>query len=133
MYRPIAMRSGVTNNPVAPGWFQGPGTNHGSGAFNGVANVTAASAVICIASSETAPAVGETIVFPYLPTVFTAIVNSTAGTCAGGATPRTLGQAMPSGSTNTQAEWFAGSAPQNLATAITCRGVPHLDHAFEQY
>ena len=25
MYRPIAMRSGVTNNPVAPGWFLAQG------------------------------------------------------------------------------------------------------------
>jgi hypothetical protein len=123
MYRPLAMRSGVTNNPVAPGWFQGPGAN-ASGAYNGVANVTAASAVICIASTETAPTVGETIVFPYLPTVFTAIVSSTAGSCSGGATPRTLGQAMPAGSTNTQAEWFAGSSPQNLATAITSGTCP---------
>ena len=123
MYRPIAMRSGVTNNPVAPGWFQGPGTN-ASGAFNGVANVTASSAVICIASGETAPTVGETIVFPYLPTVFTAIVTSTAGSCSGGATPRTLGQAMPSGSTNAQAEWFAGSAPQNLGAAIGSGACP---------
>ena len=65
MYRPIAMRTGVTNNPVAPGWFQGPGPNQ-SGAYNGVANITASSAVICIPSTETAPTVGETMVFPYL-------------------------------------------------------------------
>ena len=89
-----------------------------------MANVTAASAVICIAAGETAPTVGETMVFPYLPTVFTAIVSSTAGSCSGGATPRTLGQAMPAGSTNTQAEWFAGTAPQNLATAITSGTCP---------
>ncbi len=117
MYRPIAMRTGVTNNPVAPGWFQGPGTNN-SGAFNGVANITASSAVICIPSTETAPTVGETMVFPYLTSVFTATVSSTAGSCSGGATPRTLSAALPTGATNTQAEWFAGSSPQNLATAI---------------
>ena len=123
MYRPIAMRSGVTNNPVAPGWFQGPGANH-SGAYNGVANVTASSAVVCIASTETAPVIGETMVFPYLASVFTATVSSTAGSCSGGATPRTLSAALPSGSTNTQAEWFAGSSPQNLATAITSGTCP---------
>jgi hypothetical protein len=117
MYRPIAMRSGVTSNPTAPGWFQGPGANH-SGAYNGVANVTAASAVICIPPTETAPTVGETMVFPYLASVFTATVSSTAGSCSGGATPRTLSAVLPTGATNTQAEWFAGSSPQNLATAI---------------
>ena len=123
MYRPIAMRSAVTNNPVAPGWFQGPGPNH-SGAYNGVANITAASAVVCIPSTETAPTVGETMVFPYLTSVFTATVSSTAGSCSGGATPRTLSAVLPTGSTNTQAEWFAGSSPQNLATAITSGTCP---------
>ncbi len=117
MYRPIAMRSGVTNNPTAPGWFEGPGPNF-SGAYNGVANITAASAVVCIPSTETAPTVGATMVFPYLPSVFTATVSSTAGSCSGGATPRTLSAALPAGSTNTQAEWFAGSSAQNLSTAI---------------
>ncbi len=123
MYRPIAMRTGITNNPVAPGWFQGPGPNH-SGAYNGVASITASSAAICIPSTETAPTVGETIVFPYLASVFTATVSSTAGSCSGGATPRTLSAALPTGSTNAQAEWFAGSSPQNLATAITSGTCP---------
>ena len=123
MYRPIAMRTGITNNPLAPGWFQGSGTNQ-SGAFNGVANVTAASAVVCIPSAETAPTMGQTIVFPYLASVFTATVSSTAGSCSGGATPRTLSAALPAGSTNAQAEWFAGSSPQNLATAITSGACP---------
>jgi hypothetical protein len=123
MYRPIAMRSGVTNNPVAPGWFQGPGANY-SGAYNGVANITAGSAVACIASTETAPTVGETMVFPYLASVFTATVSSTAGSCSGGATPRTLSAVLPAGSTNAQAEWFAGTSPQNLGTAITSGSCP---------
>jgi hypothetical protein len=122
-YRPIAMRSGVTNNPTAPGWFQGPNPNY-SGAYNGAANITASSATICIPSTEAAPTVGETMVFPYLASVFTATVSSTAGTCSGGATPRTLSVALPAGSTNAQAEWFAGSSPQNLATAITSGTCP---------
>jgi hypothetical protein len=123
MYRPIAMRTGITNNPVAPGWFQGPGPNH-SGAFNGVASITASSAAICIPATETAPTVGETMVFPYLASVFTATVSSTAGSCSGGATPRTLSAALPAGSTNAQAEWFAGNSPQTLATAITSGTCP---------
>lgn len=123
LYRPIAMRSGVTSNPVAPGWFQGPGANH-SGAFNGVASITAASAVMCVPSAETAPAVGQTVVFPYLTTVFTATVASSAGSCSSSATARTLSSALPTGSTNAQAEWFAGSSPQNLATAISSGACP---------
>ena len=55
----------MASNPLAPGWFQGPGTNK-RGAINGVAAITAASAVMCVPSSETAPAVGQEVVFPYL-------------------------------------------------------------------
>jgi hypothetical protein len=123
LYRPIAVKSGVSSNPLAPGWFQGPNSNN-SGAFNGVAAITAASAVMCVPSSETAPAVGQTVVFPYLASVFTATVSSTAGSCAGGTTARTLSAALPTGSSNAQAEWFAGSSPQNLATAIGSGACP---------
>jgi hypothetical protein len=123
MYRPIAQKSGVSSNPLAPGWFQGPNNNH-SGAFNGVASITAGSAVMCVPSAETAPAVGQTVVYPYLASVFTANVASTAGSCASGSNARTLSAALPTGSTNTQAEWFAGSSPQNLATAISSGSCP---------
>jgi hypothetical protein len=123
MYRPVAQLTGVSSNPMAPGWFQGAGPNN-SGAYNGVANITAASAVMCVPSTETAPAVGQTVVFPYLTSVFTAAVSSTAGSCSGGASPRTLSAALPSGSTNSQAEWFAGSSPQNLSTSISSGSCP---------
>ena len=123
LYRPIAQKSGVSSNPLAPGWFQGPGANL-SGAINGVAAITAGSAVMCVPSSETTPAVGQEIVFPYLANVFTATVTSTAGSCSGGATARTLSTTLPTGSTNTQAEWFAGSSAQNLATSIGSGSCP---------
>jgi hypothetical protein len=123
LYRPIAQKSGVANNPLAPGWFQGPNSNN-SGAFNGVASIAAASAVMCVPSTETAPAVGQTVVFPYLASVYTGSVSSTAGSCSGGATARTLSTALPAGSTGAQAEWFAGSSPQNLATAIGSGACP---------
>jgi hypothetical protein len=123
MYRPIAQRTGVTSNPLAPGWFQGPGNNN-SGAINGVAAISAGSAVMCVPSSETAPTVGQKVVFPYLASVFTATVASTAGSCSSGANPLTLSAALPTGSTNVQAEWFAGSSPQNLATAISSGACP---------
>jgi hypothetical protein len=122
LYRPIAQKSGVSSNPLAPGWFQGPGPNF-SGTMNGVAAITAGSALMCVPSSETAPAVGQKVVFPYLASVFTATVSSTTGSCSGG-TARTLAAALPAGSTNTQAEWFAGSSPQNLATAISATTCP---------
>lgn len=122
-YRPIGQTSPATSNPLAPGWFQGPGPNL-SGAINGVANITAASVVMCVPSTETAPSVGQEVVFPYLTTIFTATVSSTAGSCSGGASPRTLSSALPTGSTNTQAEWFAGSSPQNLATSISSGSCP---------
>ncbi len=123
LYRPIAQKTGVSSNPLAPGWFQGPNNNN-SGAFNGVASIGAASAVMCVPNSETAPAVGQTVVFPYMASVFTATVASTAGSCPKGANARTLSAALPTGSTNTQAEWFAGTSPQNLATAIRSGSCP---------
>ena len=122
LYRPIAQKSGVSSNPLAPGWFQGPGAN-ASGAINGVAAITASSAVMCVPSSEAAPAVGEMVVFPYLGSVFTTTVASTAGSCPG-ASARTLATALPVGTTNTQAEWFAGTSAQNLLTAITSGSCP---------
>ncbi len=114
MYRPVATLSGVSSNPLAPGWFQG---SNGGGGYNGVANITAGSAVMCVPTNETAPSVGQTVVFPYLASVFTATVSSTAGSCTS-STARTLSTVLPAGATNSQAEWFAGSSPQNLATAI---------------
>ena len=115
MYRPVATLSGVSSNPLAPGWF--------IDGFNGVANITAGSAVMCVPTAETAPAVGQTVVFPYLASVFTATVSSTAGSCTS-ATARTLSAVLPAGATNSQAEWFAGSSPQNLATAISSGACP---------
>ncbi len=50
--------------------------------------------------------------------MYTGTVTSTAGSCAGGSTARTLSAVLPSGSTNAQAEWFAGTSVQKLATAI---------------
>jgi hypothetical protein len=64
LYRPIAQKTGVTNNPLAPGWFQGTGSNLG-GAINGVASIAGGSAVMCVPTAETAPSVGQQVVFPY--------------------------------------------------------------------
>jgi hypothetical protein len=123
LYRPIAQKTGVTNNPLAPGWFQGSGPNLG-GAFNGVAAIAGGSAVMCVPAAETAPSIGQQVVFPYLASVFRATVSSTAGSCSGGATARTLSASLPTGSTNSQAEWFAGTSAQNLATAISSGTCP---------
>ena len=121
VYQPTGILSGVANNPLGAGWMQGSGPNF-SGAYNGVANVAASSAVICTTSSKV-PAVGNTIVFPYLSSVFTTTVASTAGSCGTG-TARTLTAAMPSGSTNAQAEWFAGTSVQTLGGSYSGTGCP---------
>lgn len=123
MYRPIAQKSPVANNPMAPGWFQGSGAN-GSGAFNAVANVQAASAVMCVPNTVTIPSVGQSIVFPYLTSVFTTTVANNSGSCSAGFTARTLSAPMPAGSTNAQAEFFAGTSPQNLSVAIGSGSCP---------
>ena len=122
VYRPIAPNTSISNSPLAPGWFQGGGANNG-GASNGVASITDGSAVMCVPAAENAPAVAQVVVFPYLSSVFTATVASAAGSCTAG-TPRTLSAALPAGSSNTQAEWFAGTSPQNLATAIGSSSCP---------
>lgn len=123
LYRPIAQKTGVSNDPVAPGWFQGGGPNL-SGATNGVANITASSAVICTPNAITSPTVGMKIVFPYLSSIYTGTVSSTGGSCSGGFTARTLSSPLPTGSTNTQAEWFSGTNPQNLSTSISSSSCP---------
>ena len=110
LYRPGAALSGVAANPLAPGWMVG--------ATNGVASITAGSAVMCVPNAETPPAVGATVIFPYMPSIYTSTVASTAGSCSTGFTARTLNASLPSGATSAQAEWFAGSSVQNLATAI---------------
>jgi hypothetical protein len=108
LYRPVAALSGVAANPLAPGWMVG--------ASNGVASITSGSAVMCVPNGETPPAVGATVIFPYQATIYTSTVASTAGSCSAGFTARTLNANLTA--TSAQAEWFAGSSVQNLATAI---------------
>ena len=116
MYRPVATLSGVAADPLAPGWMVG--------ASNGVANISAGAAVMCVPNAETPPSVGQTVIFPYLAGIYTSTVASTAGSCASGFTARTLNANLPSGSTNAQAEWFAGSSVQNLASPIGSGSCP---------
>jgi hypothetical protein len=122
VYRPIAQRTAISNTPTSRGWFEGRQSN-GEGAYNAVASTTAGSAVICTPTAYSPPSVGDTIVFPYLNSVFTTIVSSTAGTCGSG-NPRTLAAAMPTGSTSAVAEWFAGLSPQHLSASISAGSCP---------
>jgi hypothetical protein len=108
LYRPVAALSAVAANPLAPGWMVG--------ASNGVASIASGSAVMCVPNAETAPAVGATVIFPYITNIYTSTVASTAGSCSAGSTARTLNANLTA--TSAQAEWFAGSSVQNLATAI---------------
>lgn len=114
VYRPGAALSAVAANPLAPGWMVG--------ASNGVASVSSGSAVICVPNAETPPAVGQTIVFPYQTTIYSSTVASTSGSCSSGFTARTLNATL--GTTSAQAEWFAGSSVQNLATSIGSGSCP---------
>ncbi|HET6219820.1 MAG TPA: hypothetical protein VFE27_22530 [Acidobacteriaceae bacterium] len=116
MYRPVATLSGVAADPLAPGWMVG--------ARNGVAAIADGSAVMCVPNAETPPSVGQTVIFPYLASIYTSTVASTAGTCASGFTARTLNANLPTGSANAQAEWFAGSSVQNLASPISSGSCP---------
>ena len=112
LYRPGYDHSTLANNPCGPGWMVG--------CKNGVASTTQNSAVICTPNAETPPAVGATIVFPYGPKVFTSTVSSTAGSCSGSFTARTMAAALPNvtGYTVTQNEWFTGSSVQTTTTTI---------------
>ena len=112
--RPTGIKTAVANNPLGPGWFQGSGPNL-SGAYNGVASVTAGSNQITIPASIALPIASNQIVFPYLSTVFTTTVSSVNS----GTRVATLAVNMPAGSTGTQVEWFAGTSVQNLATAVS--------------
>ena len=114
LYRPVAALSAVAANPLAPGWMVG--------ASNGVASITMGSAVMCVPNAERPPAVGATVIFPYMTSIFTSTVASTEGNCSAGSTARTLNAKLTT--TSAQAEWFAGSSVQNLATAIGSRTCP---------
>jgi hypothetical protein len=117
VYRPTGILAATANNPKGPGWFQGSGPNF-SGAYNGVASVTAGLNTITIPTGVTIPVQGNKIVFPYLSTVFTATVSSVSGSSV------TLSASMPSGSTGTQVEWFAGVSPQSLAASVSAGTCP---------
>jgi hypothetical protein len=113
MYRPLQEFNQPMNNPFAPGW--------GTGQVNGVATIVQNTAVICSPNAGRVPVVGTTFVLPYQTGgVFTALVNSTSGSCAAGFTARTLNANLPntSGFTATQAEWFTFTTPQSLGLAL---------------
>ena len=112
-YRPAAPYTAVSNNPLAPGWA--------ANATNGVASTTQNSAVICVPNAlGRLPVTGQTIVFPNLPSVFTATVSSTAGSCSAGNSPITMSAAFPNLSTytKTQTEWVSTTSIQTTAASI---------------
>lgn len=112
VYRPLMTASQPANNPLAPGWI--------TAGKNGVASVTAVSSVICVPTTlGYVPTVGQTIIFPYFPTIVkTTVVSNTGAGCSAGFSASTLANAMPSGDTAAQAEWFTGSAVQSTTTTI---------------
>jgi hypothetical protein len=119
-YRPWGILTYLANNPLGWGWIQN--------AQNGVASVTNGSAVMCVPSGSSGtiplPPTTQPIFFPYQATntaIFKTTVASYSGSCPTGSSPVTLGTAY-TGPTNSQAEWFTGTAVQTLQTAIPATG-----------
>lgn len=99
MYRPTGVKTIWANNPLSAPWL-------GASPGNGVAAVTNGSASIAIQSSETVPANGAFLVFPYANGgIFVTTVLSQSGHTV------TMNNIYP-GTTAAQAEWFTGSSPQ---------------------
>lgn len=105
-YQPFLLRTAHANDPTAQGWF--------IGGYNGVASVTGGSPTITVTSSPV-PAVGQTIVFPYLSSIFTTTVSTVSGSTV------TLAANYP-GATSSEQEWFAGSSPQHLTASMPATG-----------
>lgn len=116
-YRPLHVGQPDSNNPLGQGWCASCDGNY-------VANTAQNSGVICVPTAlGRLPTVGDEIVFPYTPTVFQSVVNSTAGSCSAGLSPITILPAIPNsaGYTLTQTPFYASKASagiQHLAVAI---------------
>lgn len=114
VYRPLLVNTQNVNHPLTDQWV--------TGGSNGVASITAGSAVICVptALGRTAPN-SINIVFPYLPVnqLFqTTVLNQTGTGCPGGNVGVTLNAALPAGTTASQAYWEAGTAFETGETTI---------------
>lgn len=119
LYQPTGILTAASNNPLAPGWFQGSGTNF-SGAINGVGAISSGSpTLMTVPAGARLPTNSQKIVFPYLTTVFTTTVASVNT----GTRVVTLNAAYP-GSTASQIEWFAGTSPQTIAANVSGGSCP---------
>lgn len=115
MNRPVAENTGVSSDPTAPAWMQG---TFNSGGFAGVGAVNSSTPTILTVGSSQFPANGAKLVFPYLSSVFTTTVAS-----GGGTANIVMANSYP-GATITQAEFIAGTSPQNLSTSISSGSCP---------
>lgn len=106
VYRPAYQHSSLANHPCAPGWFVN--------CINSVGSITAGSPSMTVPAGVKLPAVGNTVVFPYLTKVFTTAADAVNT----GTRVVTLHAAAPAGSTSSQAEFFAGTAVQTTTTSI---------------
>ena len=119
IYRPTLNNTPDANHPLNDQW--------GTGLTNGVANTTAGSAVICVATAlGRTPANGSMILFPYLLSTElfeTTVLNQTGTGCGTGFTGVTLNANVPTGGTATQAYYETGTAFEtgetSLSTSIT--------------
>ena len=121
MYRPIAQKSGVSSNPLAPGWFQGPNSGGGyqrggrdHGRLGG--DVRARDGNSALGGTEGGLSLPGQRVHSNGGVDGRELLRRGYGADAFHRCPRAQGKA--------QAEWFAGSGPQNLATAISSGTCP---------
>ncbi len=123
LYRPIAQKTGVSSNPLAPGWFQGPNSNQQRGLqWCGGDHRCFRSDVRAQRGDSAGSGTGGGLSLPGER------VHSNGGVdgrelLRRGHGAHTFGRAAH-GRGNAQAEWFAGSSPQNLATSIGSGACP---------
>jgi hypothetical protein len=117
-YQPWGILTAHTNYPLAPGWFIGHGT-YGT-ASNGVGSISSSTPTTLTVTSSAIPSVGDKIVFTN-PTnsgvapIFTTTVSAVSASTV------TLAASYP-GATTPEVEWFSGTSPQTIQTAIPATG-----------
>jgi hypothetical protein len=106
MYRPAQPHTPNANHPCAPGWFVN--------CINSVGALVAGSTSMTVPAGVKLPAVGNVLVFPYLAKVFTTAADAVNT----GSRVVTMHAVAPAGSTQSQAEFFAGTSVQTTTTSI---------------
>lgn len=122
--RPFADHTQPSNDPLGPGWAQGPGP-YNSGAQNYVAKITSGSPIICVPTSELGRlTTGHQEVFRDTPTIFKSTVSSLTGAgCPSGSSGVTLTSNAPA--TIAQAEGVDTTSIQSLSVAMAAGAITY--------